>query len=113
MINGQLSGMKLFLAVLAFVFVPQKDISTGKGWSVASLGHIVVESNDTGQWNFQIGRSNGDPFVHIHDGNFAAKNGFDSFLPVTDTQGQIGHWLKGVMKGNIGFVSSCHAIYPT
>ena len=108
MVNGQVFGMEGVFAILTGVLVPQENISSGKGGFVTTLWHVFIQCHNRGQWDFNIGRSNRHAFVDIHYCYFATKDQFDSFLPVTNTQWQIRHWLEnGITRRSEGPRCKC------
>ena len=94
MINRKIPRVKGIVAILASVFVPQKDIASRKGRGMVALRNIFIQSNDARKRDFQIGSSNLNILVDIHHGNLPTKDRLDSLLPMTNTQRQIGHGLN-------------------
>lgn len=56
-------------------------------------GHVIRQGDDGRQGHFEVGRPNRHFGIHVHDGDLAAEDGLDGFLPTPQGQWQIGHGL--------------------
>lgn len=92
-IERQVPRVKEIHTILTAIFVSQKDIAPGKGRSLFEFGNVLIEGNDAGKGNFQIGRSNHDIGIDIDDRHLAIEDGLDGLLPIPHTQWQIRHGL--------------------
>jgi hypothetical protein len=89
MIQGQVRSVKSIIAILAFVFIPQKDIAPRKGWFLVDMRHVVRQGNDGRQGHLNIGGSDGNVRVNVHDGYFPTENRLDRVLPRPKAQWKV------------------------
>ena len=50
------------------------------------LWHVLGECNDGWQGYFDVGGSDRDAGVYVHDGDFSIENSLNGFLPIPKTE---------------------------
>lgn len=94
MIERQVASVKPLAAVLASVFIPQKNVALGKGGFlkvcmsvmrtleqslpsstyIVWLRNVLIQSNDTWQGDLQVSGANGDIRIDINHSDLSAED---------------------------------------